>query len=919
MYNSFKRTGEILKDEPPLSGRLLNASQYLAHTHLGLKSESLVAHIGLVNDYLSFLVDNNGLDPIIDKLIANFLNENGISNADALGNYLKVVFVRTIVFHDFGKVNPNFQGDEEKMNNPLFKSKLKKNYPLKSHHSKLGAYLYLVWHFKEVVSSFPPSEQRLLLLYTLFLSYSIIRHHAKEIVSTTAADIHFRSDELEAMQAYLKEYQIDLPEKLAPLSKEIFDEKQLDAKLFRPFSERVIKSNFSLYALIRLNFSLLTAADYLATSEYMSGKKVKDLGLIDADLRKKVANAARHSKTYNTKAYELAESAYQVDNPTERSSDNLNKLRQNMAVEVLRTIRANSQEHLFYLEAPTGGGKTNLSTLAVAELLQLHPEANKVFYVFPFTTLITQTHQAITETLDLNENEVSLLHAKAGFQTNVEDDDYGGKKLDYLNNLFVHYPFCLLTHIRFFDILKTNEKETNYLLHRLANSIVVIDELQSYPPQHWDKMLYFIRQYAEVFNVRFILMSATLPRIDKLNLPLVNQIPFADLLPDARRYFMNPNFCDRVKFRFDYRSQNLGMNELADIVVQKSGAYTEQYNKDGVFTIVEFIFKKSATEFSEAVGNRFFDVVFVLSGTILEPRRREIIHFLKNIGNRNKKVLLITTQVVEAGVDIDMDLGFKNVSLVDSDEQLAGRVNRNVLKDTCEVYLFQVNQPSRLYKQDERYIITRDFLSNEEHEEILKTKDFKGLYNLVLERINKLNSIDGLQNFTSDYLPEITSLNYRKVHQKFKLIDQENISVFVPLDIPKVVLSHTSEPENVFSKSELSFLSKFDVQIDGASIRGVEVWKAYKSILFNKTKDFAEQQIDKKVISGIISKFTFSIFANPITKRKLEVNFGIPHNDDENKLRGFENYIYLANYAGCYDYEKGLMENKFDASESFIL
>lgn len=68
----------------------------------------------------------------------------------------------------------------------------------------------------------------------------------------------------------------------------------------------------------------------------------------------------------------------------------------------------------------------------------------------------------------------------------------------------------------------------------------------------------------------------------------------------------------------------------------------------------------------------FFDEVFLLSGTILEPRRREIINELKNPLSRKKNILLITTQVVEAGVDIDMDLGFKNISLIDSDEQLAG-------------------------------------------------------------------------------------------------------------------------------------------------------------------------------------------------------------------------------------------------------
>ncbi|MBK6948879.1 MAG: hypothetical protein IPH16_13240 [Haliscomenobacter sp.] len=71
-------------------------------------------------------------------------------------------------------------------------------------------------------------------------------------------------------------------------------------------------------------------------------------------------------------------------------------------------------------------------------------------------------------------------------------------------------------------------------------------------------------------------------------------------------------------------------------------------------------------------------------------------------------MLLITTQVVEAGVDIDMDLGFKNVSLIDSDEQLAGRVNRNVGKENCEVYLFRLNDATILYGKDYRYHITKN-------------------------------------------------------------------------------------------------------------------------------------------------------------------------------------------------------------------
>ncbi|MBD0333724.1 MAG: hypothetical protein ICV66_13850 [Chitinophagaceae bacterium] len=279
---------------------------------------------------------------------------------------------------------------------------------------------------------------------------------------------------------------------------------------------------------------------------------------------------------------------------------------------------------------------------------------------------------------------------------------------------------------------------------------------------------------------------------------------------------------------------------------------------------------------------------------------------------------MITTQVVEAGVDIDMDLGFKNISLIDSDEQLAGRVNRNVKKSNCEVYLFQMNEPSLLYKKDYRYTITKEQISKEEHAEILGDKNFEKSYDLVLSRIDKVNGLKELQNFNSDYLPEVQRLNYLQVHKKFQLIDQESLSVFVPLSLSKYILSANDKEEVIFTKKELNFLSIFGIGTEAESIDGVAVWRAYKQIISNKSESFIIQQIDKKIMAGILSKFTFSVFANSSTKAKLE-SFSFPADDKGNELCGFENYIYLTHYQNCYDYNKGLIESQFEASENFIL
>lgn len=90
-------------------------------------------------------------------------------------------------------------------------------------------------------------------------------------------------------------------------------------------------------------------------------------------------------------------------------------------------------------------------------------------------------------------------------------------------------------------------------------------------------------------------MSATLPKIGKLRIPLKERTGFVDLLPQAKSYMQNPNFAGRVEFRFELFQEEIDMNDLADFVLGKSVEYRDKPGKNGtVHTIIEFITKKSA-------------------------------------------------------------------------------------------------------------------------------------------------------------------------------------------------------------------------------------------------------------------------------------------------------------------------------------
>lgn len=892
--------------------------KYWAHLPKGNESipvESLVEHSELVSTYTQKICDEFGLISTIRLLIESSLKND---STHALKEFIEQVLFDSIYFHDFGKINPNFQ--VLKMKNPKFKTE---RLEFGSDHSYPGALMFINTYLSSCIENGElRKEEKLTAVVFLFLfTFQISRHHSSYLSSAVEyikEKLDFSNDDkkvnLEQIVKLLAEQeQLEKSKFWDVISKGDYKTGNtwINKKLSKFFAnkEGQNSNNFPLFALLKLHYSLLTASDYLATTHYMNNWKepLIDFGCISEELRSRVIQNVRSSKDYNKKVFEFLD-GYEFTYPTEPSNKNLNILRQELSIEVIQNIRTNIDEKLFYIEAPTGGGKTNLSMLATAELLDKHHEISNIYYVFPFTTLITQTYDVLKETMGLSEDEIIQLHSKEGFKEK-EGGEYGLDKKNYIDYLFLNFPVALLSHVKFFEILKTNSKEANYLTHRLANSIVIVDELQTYPPKIWDKLIFFIQHYAHYFNIRFVLMSATLPKLHKLS-HVAKDICY--LTNNKKAIFQNPNFSKRVEFDFSLLDWEVPekddkhdfLEKLGKEVVAKSKEYAASNKKypNSVFTIIEFIYKKTATDFYSVVNdlaNDFFDEIFVLSGTILEPRRKEIIHYLKNAENRNKKVILITTQVVEAGVDIDMDLGFKDKSIVDSDEQLAGRINRNVNKSACKLYLFNCDNAEVLYKGDDRFTLLERAGTGLDRE-ILQTKDFDKMYDEVMTKIDKRNGRIYQENF-SDFTSAMQKLNFTEVDNGFRIINQQSSSVFVPIEIEIYVPGSNKEKRN-FTEKEMQFLESYQViEFDMQSVSGVKVFELYERLIKQDNDDFIEFKTELKKLQGIMSQFIFSLMTHSKSIEKLVLG---AHGQERMGM------YYLSHWKddGVYDYKFGLLE-----------
>ena len=781
----------------------------------------LLSDFGITKEYLAHtpdetLIAHSNLTLAYFHKIASVKNllpllENLLKKIDSQNfELLHEMFINTIYLHDIGKTNPYFQA--KKMQNSYF-SEFKESSD-SSDHSFLSSQKFIDYYKKKIdILNDRKTKEKF-----RFLLYSFSYHQAKHHGSLGEFEEYRKKDDFSKNYwAYLQRFEI--PE-------------------------------FEFYILNKLLFSLVVSSDYYATSEYMAGLKTDNFGLFSSDEKTKLR------ETFNSFKNAFPQAT------------GINKLREEIFEEAQNNLLNNLSKNIFYLEAPTGSGKTITSINLALELLQSDTNLNKLFYVFPFNTLVEQTKN-VFDTIFGDSLPIQVINSITPLDVQNQEDEETKYTNAYINRLFFHSSAIITTHVALFNILFGTSKEDNFPLWQLANSVIILDEIQSYNNHLWWYMVEFFDKYASLLNIKIIIMSATLPKLDFF---LTSCDNFVDLISKEKRdyFFQNKLFKERVLVDFSYVDEKMDFDTLVDILDSK----IDEHQK----FLFEFIKKQSAREFYNIVKEKY-ENVYELSGDDNKAYRQ----FVINKSKENNFIIIIATQVIEAGVDIDMDVGFKDISTLDSEEQFMGRINRSCKKSGSKVYFFDMDEVRTIYKNDNR--LGFDVKENK-YKEILKNKEFAEYYKEVLEVIktNGDKFQNGLLTNYENFAELLKKLNYKEISKTMTLINSQNFTLYFPFLIEISKYSGVKEFENI----EAIYLSH-------GKLDGQKVWDEFRKL--NEIKKFSQREFEKSKINALMQFFTFTIL-------KYNEKQKLPYFDYE-----FGGYYFIQNH------EEFIEDGKFERAK----
>lgn len=310
-------------------------------------------------------------------------------------------------------------------------------------------------------------------------------------------------------------------------------------------------------------------------------------------------------------------------------------------------------------------------------------------------------------------------------------------------------------------------------------------------------------------------MSATLPPLDKL---LNIDIDYKYILQEQEVNKYRKFFNKRVKTDFSMLSC-VGLEEIYSAIDKK----IEQHADKNRF-IIGLIKLDTSFVFYKRFKQKYQDYdVLLLNGCSNAGTKEKIINRI-NDKNNHKKTILIATQVVEAGTDISMDVGFKDYGILDSDIQFKGRIARNFETDGM-LYVFDYDDYLNVYRDDLRKKYT---LADKKGQEMFVTENFKDMYeaNFDLLQIN-------------DTIPKLKNIKFQSINDKMKLIDTQNIKILINTPEAQKLYTELQEMRSIDDFSQRKILQRK---------KKIEMQKYI--IKYNIYKNYPKQKSDLYVLDN---------------------------------------------------------------------
>lgn len=414
-------------------------------------------------------------------------------------------------------------------------------------------------------------------------------------------------------------------------------------------------SFFLFSCLQRLLLSVLIDADWEATADFMS----------DVDtLKKQVhrdAGGIFQEAFYNYENYMKKMGA--SINPaclTEKEKEILSG--RNMLKEECREF-AKYPAGIYCLPIPTGGGKT-LSGLAYAlEYARHNPETERIIYVSPYISITEQNAKVFREAVG-REEWVLEHHSSVVRDRNKEDEDYRSSRFSHLE-INWESPFICTTFVQFMNTLFSHKSESVRRMHRLANSVVIIDEVQSMPLKCIHTFNYMMNFLNAVCHTNVILCTATQPALEAAECPVCYGQP-KYMIQNARHWF---TVFDRVKIHIPQGGEKYTLESLGEEIAGQTLNYP---------SILVILNTKSAVgKLYDILKEKNINTVYLTTNLCAQHRSDKIDETKKKLHKGRESIVVVSTNLIEAGVDISFTCVYRSMAGLDSLAQSAGRCNRN--------------------------------------------------------------------------------------------------------------------------------------------------------------------------------------------------------------------------------------------------